>query len=131
MRRREFVTLVGGAVVWSFGTAAQQAVAPTHRIGVLAQDLQPGLLETFRNLTTAKALGLTIPASVLSLADELIAELSAELGDPWGYRRLTTYGGQSIKRAATAPVEGQEATRLTGGRTSDGMTFYDGRPRAA
>src|SRR5262249_41239284 len=24
---------------------------------------------------------------------ELHAELSAELGDPWGYRRLTTYGG--------------------------------------
>src|SRR6516165_9319762 len=38
---------------------------------------------------------------------------------------------QSIKRAATAPVEGQEATRLAGGRTGDGMTFYDGRPRAA
>src|SRR6516162_7947639 len=38
---------------------------------------------------------------------------------------------QSIKRAATAPVEGQEATRLAGGRTGDGMTFYDSRPRAA
>ena len=38
---------------------------------------------------------------------------------------------QSIKRAATAPVEGQEATRLAGGRTGDGMTFYDDRPRAA
>src|SRR6516225_927076 len=38
---------------------------------------------------------------------------------------------QSIKRAATAPVERQEATRLAGGRTGDGMTFYDGRPRAA
>src|SRR5262249_49297490 len=24
---------------------------------------------------------------------ELHAELSAEFGDPWGYRRLTTYGG--------------------------------------
>src|SRR5262245_11464012 len=38
---------------------------------------------------------------------------------------------QSIKRAATAPVEGQEATRLARGRTGDGMTFYDGRPPAA
>src|SRR6516165_719749 len=38
---------------------------------------------------------------------------------------------QSIKRAATAPVEGQEATRLAGGRTGDGMTFYDGRPPTA
>src|SRR6516162_8715850 len=38
---------------------------------------------------------------------------------------------QSIKRAAIAPVEGKEATRLAGRRTGDGMTFYDGRPRAA
>src|SRR5215471_17631543 len=33
---------------------------------------------------------------------ELHAELSAELGDPWGYRRLTTYGGyaaETIPRA--------------------------------
>jgi glycine/D-amino acid oxidase-like deaminating enzyme len=28
---------------------------------------------------------------------ELHAELSAELGDPWGYRRLTTYGGYAIE----------------------------------
>jgi glycine/D-amino acid oxidase-like deaminating enzyme len=28
---------------------------------------------------------------------ELHAELSAELGDPWGYRRLTTYGGYAAE----------------------------------
>ena len=28
---------------------------------------------------------------------ELHAELSAELGDPWGYRRLTTYGGYAFE----------------------------------
>src|SRR5258706_9296264 len=28
---------------------------------------------------------------------ELHAELSAELGDPWGYRRLTTYSGYAAK----------------------------------
>src|SRR5438045_1812677 len=27
----------------------------------------------------------------------LHAELSAELGDPWGYRRLTTYAGYAVK----------------------------------
>jgi glycine/D-amino acid oxidase-like deaminating enzyme len=27
----------------------------------------------------------------------LDAELSAELGDPWGYRRLTTYGGYAAE----------------------------------
>ena len=28
---------------------------------------------------------------------ELHAELSAELGNPWGYRRLTTYGGYAVE----------------------------------
>src|SRR6201987_2367402 len=28
---------------------------------------------------------------------ELHAELSAELGDPWGFRRLTTYGGPAAE----------------------------------
>ncbi len=36
---------------------------------------------------------------------ELHAELSAELGDPWGYRRLTTYGGY-VERD-TAPGAGR------------------------
>src|SRR5262249_3508359 len=38
---------------------------------------------------------------------------------------------QSIERAAAAPVEGQEAARLAGNRTGDGVTLYDDRPRAA
>src|SRR2546425_12665723 len=36
---------------------------------------------------------------------ELHAELSAELGDPWGYRRLTTYGGYTVG-GGTAPGAG-------------------------
>ena len=31
---------------------------------------------------------------------ELHAQLSAELGDPWGYRRLTTYGGYAVEERA-------------------------------
>ena len=47
MRRREFITLLGGAAGWPFAARAQQA--RPHRIGVLSQDLQPGLLEAFRD----------------------------------------------------------------------------------
>jgi len=50
MRRREFITLIGGGLAsWSTRTYAQQIPAPLHRIGILAQDLQPGLLEAFRD----------------------------------------------------------------------------------
>jgi putative ABC transport system substrate-binding protein len=50
MRRREFITLIGGGLVpWRTGTYAQHIPAPLHRIGILAQDLQPGLLEAFRD----------------------------------------------------------------------------------
>ena len=47
MRRREFVALFGGAVAWPFAARAQQKQA--RRVGILSQDLQPGLLETFRD----------------------------------------------------------------------------------
>ena len=46
MRRREFITLVGGAIAWPVVGRAQQR--QSHRVGILSQDLQPGLLETFR-----------------------------------------------------------------------------------
>src|SRR5271167_2046858 len=47
---------------------------------------------------------------------ELHAELSSELGDPWGYRRLTTYSGY---------VSANETARGRGGRPwlADGVTI--------
>jgi putative ABC transport system substrate-binding protein len=47
MKRREFIILCAGAVVSPFAARAQQKTI--HRIGILSQDLQPGLLETFRD----------------------------------------------------------------------------------
>ncbi len=47
MRRREFVALFGSAVAWPVAVRAQQKRA--RRVGILSQDLQPDLLETFRD----------------------------------------------------------------------------------
>ena len=38
---------------------------------------------------------------------ELHAELSAELGDPWGYRRLTTYGGYAAEDGTARAAGGR------------------------
>jgi len=38
---------------------------------------------------------------------ELHAELSAELGDPWGYRHLTTYGGYAVENDTACGAGGR------------------------
>ncbi len=50
MRRREFLkSFVGATAAFPFAAYAQHSTVTSHRIGLLAQDLQPGLLEAFRD----------------------------------------------------------------------------------
>lgn len=79
MNRREFLGALGG-VAFPFEALAQQSV---RRVGVLAQDLQPGLLDTFRNelrkLGYADGTGLSIEVRNASGQNERLRTLAEEL----------------------------------------------------
>src|ERR1700739_4569667 len=49
---------------------------------------------------------------------DLHAELSAELGDPWGYRRLTTYGGYAAEDGTSRGAGGGPGLGGGGGGAS-------------
>ena len=78
MRRREFITLIGGTVVaWPLAAEYRQAGIYTGRVvrGEKPPDLPVQRSTKFEfviNFKTAKALGLTISESFLLRADEVI-----------------------------------------------------------
>ena len=82
MDRRGFIKGIGGAVsLWPSISAAE--TSSIHRIGVLAQDLQPGLLETLRDQLKKQgyAEGKNIAIELRNAAgrNELLAGFAEEL----------------------------------------------------
>ena len=67
MKRREFISLLGGAASWSLAARAQQAGSRAS-----FPSRPPVKFELVINLKTAKSLGLDVPLHLQQRADEVI-----------------------------------------------------------
>jgi putative ABC transport system substrate-binding protein len=84
MKRREALQLLCGALATlPLAAHAQLPITPAHRIGILAQDLQPGLLETFRDelhkLGYSEGAGISIELRNAAGRNERLPALADEL----------------------------------------------------
>ena len=96
MKRREFITLIGGAVAWPLAVRAQQPAERMRRIGILADERWPSidsLKQGLRNLGYVEGQNLEVVYRFAAgqaerypgLAAELVAlpvELIVALGTP-------------------------------------------------
>src|SRR5215469_6104133 len=91
---------IGAAIAWyASRRGAQAIVIERHEVGGAASGKSGGFL----------ALDWCADTPLDRLARRsfaLHAELAAELGNPWGYRRLTTYGGYAIAGEGVARGRG-------------------------
>src|SRR6516165_4308500 len=82
---------IGAAIAWFLARrGARPVVIERHEVAGAASGKSGGFL----------ALDWCRGTSLDRLARrsfQLHAELSSQLGDPWGYRRLTTYGGYAVE----------------------------------
>src|SRR4029453_11339155 len=82
MKRREFITLMGGAAAWSLAAAAQQPAARMRRIGILADERWPpidSLKQGLRNLGYVEGQNLEVVYRFAAGQAERYPGLAAEL----------------------------------------------------
>jgi len=108
IKRREFITLVGGATAWPFAARAQQAVSP-RRIGVLLVGLSPESKE-------AKHFRLGLRDAGYSEGRNVVIEWRSAKGD---YNRVPELVADLIQsRVDVIVLDSTVATELTKRSTS-------------
>ena len=101
---------IGAAIAWfASRRGAQAIVIERHEVGGAASGKSGGFLA----LDWCAGTPLD-PLARRSFA--LHAELAAELGNPWGFRRLTTYGGYAIEETRVTRAGGRGSPRRSRSR---------------